>query len=575
MYNAFYEAETFEQFIEEIDEIKKDKNVRFLVHGDLYSLAGIGKTYSGEYECVLLGESGARTLHAGLLPLPHVPHNVFIPCGALGKDGWAVDDSQGVTLDVTLYNVPLDVNGEPILGGYVYLKEDGNTVGILPYRQYMDVKGAKKMGKIGEVSQLTGLPMTNPVEVYVGRHKYSFEEGEIEYVTSTFSGVKFATKDGEDYYIDGDEVATSYDVLNGLTEDYFICAECDEVKPCYDGITVHGGDTVCGDCIDGLYRYCEDTMAYHPIDDCEFIESEDAYYTEGYIDANFERCSSCDECIRNSDAHHFEDTGNCVCESCISDYYVRNGLVYEYEQPSIICGYHCRPRLKFYGNGPKFLGLEWELYGCGENDSAAEEIFEGREKYWFFNSDGSLNENGFEAITHPCSPEVLLEFDWEKMCQRAIDWDCEEYKGAGIHVHVSREAFKNVGAIGHLIRFFDEQYDKIIEFAKRDPRQAERWAKKLSLTPSEKRYFKKENYYKKADYSYDRYQAVNVQNQDTVEIRVFRTSTDPYHIRAIIQLVDVITDIANHERYHLTWNRIRNHANKKGYKELVSETATF
>ena len=495
MYNAFYKAETVQELLEKIDEVVKGKNVRFLVDGNLYSLAGIGKTYSGEYAyaCVLIGKAGSRTLPAEQLPLP-----------------------------------------------------------------------------------LTGLPMTNPVEVYVGRHKYSFEEGEIEYVTSTFSGVKVAAMDGEDYYIDGDEVATFYDVKNGLTEDYFVCAECGEVEPFYEGITVRGGDNVCGTCADEWYRYCEDTMEYHPIDDCGFIESESVYYTQGYIDANFERCIACHEYIRNGDAHHFEDTGNCVCESCVDDYYSgRNGLLYEYEQPSIIRGYHCRPHLNFYGDGPKFLGCEWELWGCGESDSAAEEIFEGHEKYWFFNTDGSLDENGFEAITHPCSPEVLLGFDWDKMCQRAIDWDCEEYKGAGIHIHVSRKAFKNVGAIGHLIRFFDEQYDKIIEFAKRDPYQAERWAKKLSLTPSEKRYFKKENYYKKADYSCDRYQAVNVQNQNTVEIRVFRTSTDPDHIRAIIQLVDVITDIANHERYHLTWNRIRNHANKKGYKELVSETATF
>ena len=97
MYNAFYKAETFEQFMEKIDEIVKDKNVRFLVNGNLYSLAGIGKTYSGEYACVLLGESGSKTLPAEHLPLPHVPHNVFIPCGALGNNGWAVDNPQGLS----------------------------------------------------------------------------------------------------------------------------------------------------------------------------------------------------------------------------------------------------------------------------------------------------------------------------------------------------------------------------------------------------------------------------------------------------------------------------------------------
>ena len=575
MYNSFYNAETAEIFMEKIDEVMRGENVLFALNENLYSLVGIGITHRGERMCVLHGELEFKTLSAEQLPLPYVPHNVFIPCGALGKDGWPVIDSQGVTLDVTLRNVPLDENGEPILEGYVYLKEDGKTVGILPHRQYLDVNGAKKMGKIGEVSQLTGLPMTNPVEVYVGRYKYSFEEGEIEYVTSTFSGVKVGKKDVDDYCIDGNEVATFYDVKNGLAEDYSICAECGRVEPFCDCTTVHGGDEVCETCVDDLYRRCDDTMEYHPVDDCVWIESEDSYYTEDYVDAHFERCSSCGEYVRNDDAYRFADTGNYVCERCIDDFYVRSGTVYEYEQPSLIRGYHCRPRLNFYGEGPKFLGVEWELYGCGESDSAAEEIFEGYEKYWFFNTDGSLDEDGFEAITHPCSPEVLLGFDWSKMCRTAVDWNCEEYKGAGIHVHVSRKAFKNVGAIGHLIRFFDEQYDKILEFAKRDPRQAERWAKKLSLTPSEKRDFKKENYYFKAGNSFDRYQAVNVQNENTVEIRVFRTSTDPAHIRAIIQLVDVITDIANHERYHLTWNRIRNHAHKKGYKELVSETATF
>ena len=184
---------------------------------------------------------------------------------------------------------------------------------------------------------------------------------------------------------------------------------------------------------------------------------------------------------------------------------------------------------------------------------------------FYFNSDGSL-VNGFEAITHPMSPREMLKIDWEqitdRMESRYYDNDDET---AGIHIHISRRFFKGEKNIGRLVRMFSENFYNMIKFAQRPEYKAERWADRVS--GSSRQYAI--DWYQNA-YRAGRYTAVNLRNDETVEIRLFHSLPDSKHIKACIQLVDVLSDMANIDRYQFGWDIVNRKAKEKGYEELQS-----
>lgn len=74
------------------------------------------------------------------------------------------------------------------------------------------------------------------------------------------------------------------------------------------------------------------------------------------------------------------------------------------ECSDIIQDYYHKPEPTFFGNGPRFFGVELEIDEAGESSRNAWELLsianrEG-EKRLYCKHDGSLND-GFEMVTHP------------------------------------------------------------------------------------------------------------------------------------------------------------------------------
>ena len=199
--------------------------------------------------------------------------------------------------------------------------------------------------------------------------------------------------------------------------------------------------------------------------------------------------------------------------------------------------------------------------GCCSN--IAENIF-GDYKEFYCSSDSSLDE-GFEAITHPCSPGYLLgNIDWEEITKRLGRNDYDEEEGAGFHIHISREHFKSQSHIGKLIKFFSENYQTMMEFGNRDWDNADSYAKPTAFDDDDKFI----DIYNNT--RGDRYHAVNVWPSETVEIRLFNTTYRPEVIRSYIQFVDIITDLANGVYRDMTFANVRKEATERGYNELIS-----
>jgi len=108
--------------------------------------------------------------------------------------------------------------------------------------------------------------------------------------------------------------------------------------------------------------------------------------------------------------------------------------------------YYYKPTPIFYGEGPRFFGVELEIDEAGEDNRNAENIlsignYHGENIYC--KHDGSL-EDGFEIVTHPMSLDYHLhEMPWNDILYeaRSLGYTSHMAGTCGLHVHVSRAAF--------------------------------------------------------------------------------------------------------------------------------------
>ena len=466
-------------------------------------------------------------------------------------------------VNLTPMEPALDSNGNKITAGNEYISVEGTwfKVGQSDVVWQYNINQVKIQGATlvtpGSISFVSSKEVKNPIHLQYRNMDVAVDESEC--VKSTLSGEYVPEAWDNHYYEDGDDVITRNDINNGLTDDYEICAECDDICPTSDMTNTHDG-RVCNHCLNNNYMWSEVMEEYIHEDECVWVG--DDCMTEDYREENYTCCDCCGEWFDSTCEGCESDDGYDLCDSCAEDYTLPSGAVYYRDSGYIRC-YHPDINLHFYGDGPKFLGCEYEVQGGGCCSHIAESIF-GDYREFYCSSDSSLDE-GFEAITHPCSPDYLLSnIDWEEITKRLGRNDYDEEEGAGFHIHISREHFKSQSHIGKLIKFFSENYQTMMEFGNRDWDNADSYAKPTAFDDDDK-FIDIYNETRK-----DRYHAVNVWPSETVEIRLFNTTYRPEVIRSYIQFVDVITDLANGTYADMTFDNVRVKATERGYNELIS-----
>lgn len=457
----------------------------------------------------------------------------------------------------------LDSNDNKITAGneYISINDVFVKVGqydlLWQYNRNPDILDGAKLVPTGSVSFISGKVIEKPIHLQYRNMDVVVDESEC--VQSTLSG-EHEPKVWEHRYVeDDDEIITRSDIINGFTNRYEICEECDEITYTGDMTDTHDG-RVCTGCIDNHYIFSEVMDKYIHEDECVWVRDE--AMTDSYREDNYTQCDCCGEWFDQSEEGCESDDGYDLCDSCTDDYRLENGSVY-YKDSGYIKEYHPDIDLHFYGNGPKFLGCEYEVQGGGCNSNIAESIF-GDYSEFYCSRDGSLDE-GFEAITHPCSPSHMLSnIDWETIVDKLDRNGYDDTEGAGFHVHISREHFKSQSHIGKLIRFFSDNYQELVNFGNRTWDTANKWAEPTDYDEDDK-FIDIYNITRR-----ERYSAVNVQPSETVEIRLFGCTYRPEVIRSYIQFVDIITDLANGFYRDMTFENVRKEATERGYDELIS-----
>ena len=349
-----------------------------------------------------------------------------------------------------------------------------------------------------------------------------------------------ATEIDDEYYCD--ECKDDLFTLCGFCDEYH---DNNEIQKYTD--RRNNTDFACPSCTRKYLTKC---------DDCGEYFEDNAIYTDsnntGYCESCRENYYICEDCGRYVSGDEIYGEDNIYCESC-----------YESNKPEkeTIHSYSYKPDPEFHGNGEAFFGVELETDNGDNKEDYASDLFEhsNEEDLFYLKEDGSLHD-GIEIVTHPCTLQYHLNhFPWEEICKTAKDYNFESHDAGscGLHVHVSREAFgsdedeqeKNIAKLLFLV---NNNWNEMVKFSRRTEDQLSRWASRYSQ--------KNPDDLLEEGKASGRYMAVNLENDHTVEFRLFRGTLNLDTLFATFELVDLLVnssvDIPLHELYQLSLTKL-------------------
>lgn len=319
----------------------------------------------------------------------------------------------------------------------------------------------------------------------------------------------------------------------------FTCCHCGQEHPLENRVMV-GDDAICERCANEETVICSRCGEHIYRDDN--AGDENTPLCQPCYDRHYTSCVRCGRIIHLDDAYYEDDDeDDPLCYDCHT-HARRNKMIEDY---------YYKPEPLFRGNGPRYFGVELEIDGAGEDDTSARRIMEiangnGVENL-YCKHDGSLDD-GFEMVTHPMTLEYhMKEMPWAKILQEAIHLGYTSHQATtcGLHVHVNRKAFGETeeaqdAVIARILYFFEKNWEELLKFSRRTPRQLERWATRYGYKDQPKELLD----HAKKGYHGGRYTSVNLTNTDTIEFRIFRGTLKYNTLIATLQLLDRICDVA-------------------------------
>jgi len=301
-----------------------------------------------------------------------------------------------------------------------------------------------------------------------------------------------------------------------------ICLRCESIGSVDDDSFIVEGDRWCEACTDSYAYFC---------DNC------DTHFTGYTYSAEDTSMTFCERCYENNVSY---------CDECDASYF--DGCTYNHEDEEdgrTIHDYSYRPDPIFRSSEDEqtrlYFGIEVETEVRGGNYSdrrmAADYAQQELENYnlAYLKSDGSL-ECGFEIVTHPMSHSYFMKDAtrlWNTIDKLKSEYSMMAWgtKTCGLHVHISRNGFSGGS---HQHRFLQLVYNNKDFYEVLAGRSSSHWAKfDDNVDPNTGQ---KSLKHKFARHGSDRYSAVNTNNRNTLEMRIFRGSLNPRFIKSAIDL---------------------------------------
>jgi hypothetical protein len=348
------------------------------------------------------------------------------------------------------------------------------------------------------------------------------------------------------------------------------CSVCYEVLASNGQITTHYDEIVCNECV----TTCERCSNIGSIND-GFHEVDGDLWCEGCTENRAYFCSNCEEYNSNGSCY-IHDRGENWCDNCLNQAYYCDECD-EYNADGcdrcidsedtdnhgnrIIHDYSYRPDAIFHSTDKEerlFFGIEIEVEARDSKSTSAMHAhqLEGLDLA-YLKYDGSLND-GFEIVTHPMSHDffkneatelwTVLEDLRSKHGMRVKAWDT---RTCGLHIHISRTGF-NGGS--HMHRFLNLVYSNPDFYSTLAGRTSDQWAKFTDIYRNDykrdsngERVWNEDTGYHvttkrtfmhklNTESNSDRYSAVNTNNRETLEMRIFRGSVNGETIKSQLDL---------------------------------------
>ena len=358
------------------------------------------------------------------------------------------------------------------------------------------------------------------------------------YVTCDDCGVPVLKTEAQQYY---DDELCQYCYSNKT----IVCSACGTQVP-MSSVTYVEGKPYCFTC-------CEE----HTVE-CDFCHTR-ININNAYADEYIYLCSDCY-------LHHYV-----TCDAC-RNFVIRNDAVSrgnniycpECYPSRTIHDYSYKPVPRFYGGKDEndiFMGVELEVDNGGENETNGQKVLSIANKeypYVYIKHDGSLS-NGFELVSYPATIQWhMTRTPWEAILKKlkSMNYRSHDSRTCGLHVHISRKAFGTDAEeqdmnIMKLLYFVEKFWSKMVRFSRRNEDQLQRWARRYGMknTPKELLDTAKHS---------ERYYAVNLRNEKTVEIRMYRGTLNYNSFIATLQftheLVRILRELTVDEVATISWD---------------------
>ena len=297
------------------------------------------------------------------------------------------------------------------------------------------------------------------------------------------------------------------------------CADCDTIVFKGDAVEI-SDDYYCSDCI----TTCCCCGAIVPKSEVYTVaDSGDEYCRNCYENETY-TCDDCGTHFRYGDSL-MQINGYSYCDDCKDNH------------RSLIDDYHTMKEsgdIEFYGTEDRsqtpYIGFELEVDANDYIDrNAVVSIIKDKfGDFFHYENDGSLNK-GWENISQPASLNyhlsIMDKYAWMFNVLKEQGLKSHDTNTCGFHVHLDRKYFgkSEDTAIAKLLYIFEKFRPELMKFSRRTESEAESWAQKRKFNGTNKSWIKKtvkdSKHY--CDHS-ERYYAVNLTNDDTVEIRLWK-----------------------------------------------------
>jgi hypothetical protein len=362
------------------------------------------------------------------------------------------------------------------------------------------------------------------------------------------------------------------------------CEECGEEFT----ISPHGNQPVCNDCIDKYCQcnncsnwfkdndtpYCDECLpefslcgncdTWHLFEELNHIECERKYVCDSCLKMNYFVCADCGEIYPD---HESTETAhnNMICNSCYSSSYFcceECDAIYHvddyggdgycnscYRENPQLHEYSYKPTPIFHGLHNPYYGIELETDLYNDVCSAAENLtgIDYTESDFYLKEDGSLSDDGIEIVFHPRNFKSWQEFDFQKILTTVKDYGGKSFLAysCGLHIHRSNRDLSTVTKI-KLILFFGFCSEQIIKLSQRHSPDFAKFNLFKDM-PSKDICYKS---MKKGDHAKERFQAINFENRDTIEFRVFKGTLKLSTIMAYLAFSHYVVEFCKETLLH-------------------------